>query len=87
MRSYSVYQAKAKLSEIIRLVKHRQFVTITERGAPVAQVGPIPETSFEERLRAMTERGEIIPPTQTPARIRPIKRIPGALERFLKDRE
>ena len=42
---YSIYEAKAKLSEIIRHVKRRRSVTITERGREVARVVPSPATN------------------------------------------
>ncbi len=42
MRSVSVAEAKAHLSEILAEVEHGQDVVITRRGKPVARVSAIP---------------------------------------------
>jgi prevent-host-death family protein len=39
-KQYSIYEAKARFSEIIRKVKDRHRIIITERGRPVAEVIP-----------------------------------------------
>lgn len=40
MATYSTFDAKAKLSEILDLVTRGEEVTITRRGKPVARVVP-----------------------------------------------
>lgn len=85
--SYSIYEAKAKLSELLRNVKKGQETVITERGTPIAKVIPYKEhSSFEERIKEMEARGEIIP-AKSKGPIPIGVRRPGGLERFLKDRE
>jgi prevent-host-death family protein len=84
---YSTYDAKTRFSELIRKVRAGRSVTITYRGKPVAEVRPIdPPGSTEARIERLAERGLV---TSEPARreLRPLVRRPGALERFLKDRD
>lgn len=85
---YSIYEAKAKLSEIIRIVKKNRSVVITERGKVVAKVVPIRAAqTLAERIEELTASGEIQPATADPREvIRPIAKRPGALKRFLADR-
>lgn len=87
--TYSIYEAKAKLSEIIRAVKSRRRVTITERGVAVAQVVPYQprQEKLAERLTQLEAEGVLIPAKRGPDAIRPIGKRPGALDRFLRDRE
>ena len=87
--TYSIYEAKAKLSEIVRLVKLRRSVTITERGKPVAQVVPIALTgNLESRIAELESSGEIQRGHDSDlAHIGAIAKRPGALDRFLATRE
>lgn len=87
---YSVYEAKAKLSEILRLVKADREVTITERGKRIAKIVPYTveeEATLEERIEVLRQRGHI-----QSARISPkaltvsVNKAEGALKRFLHDR-
>ena len=66
-QTYSVYEAKAKLSEILRAVKQKRRVTITERGIPVAEVVPYLEKktqTADERYAELLAQGAIIPAEQ-----------------------
>ena len=85
---YSIYEAKTHLSEILRQVKQNRSVIITDRGREVARVVPLEEkTSFEKRVEAFERAGVIqYSPNANPSEIRPIKRVPGALKRFLETR-
>ena len=87
--TYSIYEAKAKLSEIIRQVKKRRRITITERGQEVARVIPIESgPSLEQQLEELEAAGIV---TATPARIpsciSAVAKKPGALQRFLDSRD
>lgn len=85
---YSIYEAKARLSEIIRQVKRNRRVTITERGRDVARVVPISKTTgFEARIRELEARGVVTRASGSVADIRPVARIPGAVRRFLASRD
>lgn len=91
-KTYSLYEAKTHLSEIIRQVReHGVGVTISYHGKPVAEIRPVedvePEDPMEARLRELIARGEVIPRKSTgPLNFRVGKRVPGALEAFLADR-
>ena len=86
--TYSTYEAKSRFSEVIRQVREGNTVTVSYRGVPVAEIRPIhkaPQTT-EERLVALERRGVLeraIGP-RTPMKVG--KHIPGALQRFLEDR-
>ena len=86
---YSTYEAKARFSEVLRHVREGRAVTISYRGAPVAELRPLdnePET-IEDRLEELRRRG-ILQPAHGPKKpFKPVAHIPGALERFLADRE
>lgn len=86
---YSLYEAKAHLSAIIKRVREGRPVIITVRGEPVAEIRALPDTAqgIAERLTELSERGVIVPATGTPREIRPAARRPGALKRFLSERD
>jgi prevent-host-death family protein len=91
---YSIYDAKAKLSALVRQVRESgQTFVITVHGEPVAELRPVeqvlaPQTT-EERIAELTARGVITPAKLKPSdpRAFPLgKKSPGALKRFLEDR-
>jgi prevent-host-death family protein len=93
-KEYSIYDAKAQLSALVRQVREsgRTFV-ITVHGEPVAELRPVEvlerKQTFEERIADLTARGVITPAKLKPSdpRTFPIgKKSPGALKRFLEDR-
>ncbi len=87
-RTYSVYQAKAKLSEVLRQVKRGRSVTISERGTEVARVVPIqPAPDLRSRLERLEREGVMRTAVGSTEEVVPITRRPGALKRFLKSRE
>lgn len=88
MDTYSLYEAKARFSEVIRLVRRGRTVTITYRGEPVARVEPYRDQSsgIEARLRRLEDAGVL----QSGGELAPLERIarrPGALARFLAERD
>ena len=88
MTEYSTYDAKARLSELIRMVREGQAVTITYRGEPVAELRPIEGSGgspLERRVGELERRGEIVR-GQRRGRMAALARKPGALDRFLADR-
>jgi len=87
--TYSLYEAKAKLSAIVRRVREGHRVTVTLRGEPVAEIRPIAkaETGFEARFKDLEARGIISPATGSIETLRPVARRPGALQRFLDERD
>ena len=86
--TYSTYEAKARFSEVLRHVRQGKTVTISYRGEPAAEIRPIQpkKQTLEERLDDLERRGVLVP-AKTPGKPFPmIERRPGALERFLADR-
>lgn len=86
-KMYSIYETKSHLSELLRMVKQGLDFIITERGTPIAKVVVYQpeEESFEERIKSLERRGVIIP-ARGHGPIKPGEKKPGALARFLKDR-
>jgi prevent-host-death family protein len=87
---YSTYEAKARLSEILRKVQNNKRIIITHRGKPIAEIGPIKSqlATLADHLAELTEKG-ILSRGDRAARemISPVVQRPGALERFLDDRD
>jgi prevent-host-death family protein len=84
---YSIYEAKAKLSEIIRSVKARKRVIITERGVPIAEVVPYRVAASEalsDRVRRLRADGAILPATGTFVP-HPVAIVENAVARFLQE--
>jgi prevent-host-death family protein len=88
---YSLYEAKAKLSEIVRAVRERgDSVTISYHGEPVAEIRPIEpaECATERRTAELEARGVLVPADATGIRLPDtIARRRGALDRFLAERD
>ena len=87
--TYSIYEAKARFSEVIRRVRAGRVVTISYRGEPVAEIRPVerhPEQRLEERLDELRRRGVLLPAANPNRPLRPVARRPGALARFLAER-
>jgi prevent-host-death family protein len=89
MITYSLYEAKARFSEVIRLVRKGRTVTVTYRGRPVARIQPVPEESsaLEDRLRRLEDAGVLVTPSEPSAGLERVARRPGALGRFLAERD
>ena len=85
---YSTYEAKARFSEILQLVRSGKTVTISYRGNPVAEIRSVElkELSTEERLDKLKKRGVYIPAKRPLIPFKYGERSPGALKRFLEDR-
>lgn len=60
MLSVGVRELRQRASELLRLVAGGETIQVTDRGRPVAILGPVPGGSPMERLRASGEisRGE-----------------------------
>lgn len=85
---YSTCEAKARFSEVIRLVREGTAVTITYRGDPVAEIRPLASetTSIEEHFAQLEERGIVVQAADPQSPLIPGPRIPGGLDRFFADR-
>ena len=87
--TYSLYEAKAKLSAIIRRVREGHRVVVTVHGVPAAEIRPVApeETGLGARLDRLAERGVLVRPSDRRVAIRTSARRPGALKRFLAERD
>jgi prevent-host-death family protein len=86
--TYSLYEAKARLSALVRRVREGGRVVITVHGKPAAELCPVEadDTDLENRLARLAERGIVVRRTAG-ARRGPVAGKPGALARFLAERE
>ena len=85
---YSTYEAKAKLSEILRQVRSGKTIRISHRGEPIAEIRPIDGSpaGWEGRVRELTDRGVLVRSERSKAKLAPVQRKPGGLSRFLVER-
>ena len=89
-KHYSVYEAKAMLSAILRRVRERgKTVVVSYHGRPIAEIRPVAGATDEplaERIVRLTESGVLVP-ARAKGGLKRVRRRPGALDRFLADRE
>ena len=89
-KEYSLYEAKARLSEIVRRVReHGESVTISYHGERVAEIGPIEAATgdgFGRRVQRMAAAGSVMRAAAAP-RLKPLAKKKGALKRFLDERD
>ena len=85
---YSTNQTKARFLEVLRHVRRGNFVTISHRGEPVAEIRPIPKApaTIERRLDDLERRGVLVPSTEPMKPMAVLSERPGALNRFLTER-
>jgi prevent-host-death family protein len=92
----SLYQAKATLSALVRAVREGgASYTITVHGQPVAELRPLEpkpprKQTLAERIAELKATGQILEGKGSPKDLLdlpPRPYIPGALERFLEERE
>ena len=87
-KSYSTYEAKAKFSEIMRKVRGGQSVVISYRGTEMAEIRPIVREEDEDAIVRRLEEEGIVSRAPNARRVfEPIAKRPGALKRFLEERE
>jgi prevent-host-death family protein len=66
MTRVSITELKAKLSEHLAAVRAGEEVIVTDRGRPVARLGPVEgEREMESRLTSLVRAGRLRPPTTT----------------------
>ena len=87
--TYSLYEAKTQLSAIVRQVREGQTVTVTLHGEPAVEIRPVarPAASMEEHFNDLVERGILTPARSKIRDFKMGKPRPGALARFLADRD
>ena len=86
--TYSTYEAKARFSELLRKVRGGESVFISYRGRTVAELRPIEQRQDLPRLlREQEERGVVVAPKRIGEQPEALRRDPGALRRFLEERD
>lgn len=91
MRHVSISELKAKLSQFLDLVKGGEEVIVTDRGRPVARLGPLGgEKGRSGRLEHLIRLGRVRPPLGEPPDLsrleRPADPDGRALEVVLEER-
>ena len=88
-KTYSLYEAKAHLSAIVRQVREGETVVVTLHGQPAVEIRPIaPEPAdLATRLADMERRGTLVPAANPDVRLAVGERKAGALKRFLAERD
>ena len=86
---YSTVETKTKFSEVLKLVRSGKTVTVSYRGKPVAEIRPIADTNLsnDERLEVLRKRGAYIPAKSPLSAFKSSAQRPGAVKRFLEDRD
>jgi prevent-host-death family protein len=88
-KPYSTYEVKTKFSAILRAVREGKTITVSYRGEPVAEIRPLGggDRKLAQRLRRMADRGVLHRPGAAAVAPAVVKKRPGALRRFLADRD
>ena len=75
--SFSTYEAKARFSEVLRLVHSGTPVTVTRRGEPIAEIRPIEKTplTLVERLDELERRGVLVRRRAPPSPSLPVGKL------------
>lgn len=86
---YSLYEAKAKLSAIVRRVREGHTVVVTVHGEPAVEIRPVAPkaTGIEARMAELEARGVLTPARSRRRKFKPVIHRPGALKRFLEERD
>lgn len=65
MRTFSLAEAKAQLSQLVELVEAGEEVTITRRGKPVVRL--VPSSPARQQLPSLSELRSRLPEQTQPA--------------------
>jgi len=92
MTRVSISELKAKLSQFLDLVRQGEEVIVTDRGRPVARIGPLRGTTGDDaRLQMLVRTGRVRPPVGVrvdPVRLeRPADPAGRSLAALLEERE
>ena len=94
---YTTDEVRHNLSEILEAINAGESVTVTDNNMPVAEIRPLPENrrqpypnsndKLEQHMEEMRRRGVLGPDRGPRIPFKPGPHVPGALERFLAERE
>lgn len=87
-KTYSTREAKTKFGEVIRRVRAGERVVVTSRGKEVAEIRAIEARGhLDDRVRRLADQGVLVAAGGKRGPWTSIARRPGALQRFLAERE
>lgn len=89
-KSYSIFEAKARFSEILRIVKNKHDVIITDRSKPVVRIVPYEQTITEnlgQRLQELEKLGLVSKGATSTFKAKQNPLSQNVLKKFLEDRE
>lgn len=93
-KTYSVYEAKSKLSQAVREARGGYRVVVTVHGKEAVELVPVPQgkrrETLDERIERLTREGALIPaeaPIDHKGSFPILARRPGVLRRFFKSRD
>ena len=86
-KTFSTYEAKARFSELLRLVRDGDRVRISYHGRTVAEMRPVYDGGVDRALAELEEQGILDRPAAPSGRLEPLAKKKGALRRFLETRE
>ena len=85
---FSTYDAKARFSEVLRMVRDGNTITVSYRGEPVAEIRPIvPQEGIGARFAQLEKRGVLRRPLAGRGEPGHSAHRPGGLRRFLESRD
>jgi prevent-host-death family protein len=90
MGTVGIRELRQRASELLRRVEAGETIQVTDRGRPVALLGPLPESEPLERLRAS---GEVVPAVAAlddlpePLRLKKRQELPSAVLARLRRNE
>jgi prevent-host-death family protein len=85
---FSTYEAKARFSEVLRRVREGRTVTVTYQGEPVAEIRPLERSGgTAARMEWLRSRGVLSSAAGKQRKLLAVAKRPGALQRFLDDRD
>ncbi len=88
---YTSDEARARFGDLLEHVRAGERVVISLDGEPIAEMSPYRKTdeSFDERWARLEREGRLVAasPGARKLGIRPVARRPGALRRFLEQRD
>lgn len=87
-KTYSTREVRTRFGEVMRLVRAGERVVVTSRGKEIAEIRAIEQReSLDERVRGLQARGIVVPAGGKRGPWKAVARRPGALQRFLADRD
>ena len=59
--AYNIYEAKTRLSELVKKARRGEKVVLMNRGDPVAMIVPLPQAPLPRNLGFLKGKGKLLP--------------------------